>query len=259
MVVSRTTPSRQTRAQASPYNLRPVRSSCPSSSSDSSPSSSSTSLSSPRTSGSGSDTDDSLHHDVRATRFAISKVTDFLEKHVTKERSDFSKEKAKLVKAKNQAEKDRDAIAATLANLKKDIDKFIASKDEAITCSICTMCMERLFTIVECNHTFCYDCLRQWFQSSLSEQLKYRDVPEEHAHPPYTAQTLEFLFQQAFIHVLLYKCPLCRSSVRKRPVEVPLLKDLVAVISTTLGPPKEPAIVNPHLEDDDIWAGVFRA
>jgi len=91
----------------------------------------------------------------------------------------------------------------------------------------------------------------------LEEQLQGRNVPD-HLRPPLDNDKLEALFEGSFIFILMYRCPLCKASIRERPTEHLILRDLSAQLFEAIGYPSdyaEKGFVVP--EDGDIWSGVF--
>ena len=62
--------------------------------------------------------------------------------------------------------------------------------EKELTCSICTDLLYQPLTLLDCLHTFCGSCLKEWFTSQASR-----------AHPVHTSNP--------------YTCPSCRSSVRE--------------------------------------------
>lgn len=91
----------------------------------------------------------------------------------------------------------------------------------------------------------------------LQEQLRGRNVPD-HLMPPLDNYKLEALFDEHFIFILTYHCPLCNAFIRKRPKEHFALRDLAAQLFEAIGYPDdyaEKGFVVP--EDGDVWSGVF--
>ena len=61
--------------------------------------------------------------------------------------------------------------------------------EKELTCSICTDLLYQPLTLLDCLHTFCGSCLKEWFTSQAARA-------SAHTSNPYT-------------------CPSCRSSVRE--------------------------------------------
>ncbi|KAH7906908.1 hypothetical protein BJ138DRAFT_1161518 [Hygrophoropsis aurantiaca] len=250
--------TRSTRSsKAKPYNLRSASSPSSRTSSGSSASSVSAGFSEP-SSPTSSSSSTSESGEAKLTRLHVTRIMAFLENELKRERSEFLEQKAQFLEEKEVLIREKRSAEAEVAALRQQRDTLVAARDETLTCSVCHQCMERPFTIVECHHSFCFSCLRGWWQTSISRQLRWRTVPEELRNPPYTAATINALFGGGFIHILLHTCPLCRGSVSERPVEIPLLRDLVQTISATHPPAAGVVPAHPQLEEADIWAGVFR-
>jgi hypothetical protein len=67
--------------------------------------------------------------------------------------------------------------------------------EKEFTCSICTEILYRPLTLLDCLHTFCGGCLKQWF--SFQKAAIERKMSEERRAP-----------------AILYTCPSCRAEVR---------------------------------------------
>ena len=91
----------------------------------------------------------------------------------------------------------------------------------------------------DCGHTFCQPCLRDWFNTSLTQFLATNPHLRHMQALPQAA-----LYQQA-PH---YTCPTCRTTVKSSPVEVFALKALVRTIATAAGEssPKKPPAAAQH-------------
>ncbi|KAK0815880.1 hypothetical protein LTR59_000253 [Friedmanniomyces endolithicus] len=63
--------------------------------------------------------------------------------------------------------------------------------EKELTCSICTDILYQPLTLLDCLHTFCGSCLKEWFASQAASTLR---TTRPSAHP--------------------YTCPSCRDSVR---------------------------------------------
>ena len=116
-----------------------------------------------------------------------------------------------------------------------------------------------MHSLRECGHFFCYSCLRRWFQQCLSEQVSYRNVPEDLRSPPYTAADFARFFKEKHIFVLLYRCPLCGVSVSKQPIQMHCLRELVEASFIAFRPPDELTETHPHLNDPNaLWVDTFQ-
>ncbi|TBU47281.1 hypothetical protein BD309DRAFT_998473 [Dichomitus squalens] len=136
-------------------------------------------------------------------------------------------------------------------------DKVLSAIEEHVSCEVCTLKMWNPFTLA-CGHTFCKDCLQDWFSTAHMQHLT--------ANPTYDPQRLIPLHLRAALarHDLAapqrrhiereialitastshpqYSCPTCRVLVRAKPAENFVVKHLVRTIAAAQGesPPKEP-------------------
>ncbi|KAI0329184.1 hypothetical protein GY45DRAFT_1371745 [Cubamyces sp. BRFM 1775] len=174
-------------------------------------------------------------------------------------------------------------------------DKFLSTVDEHVTCEICTMKMWQPYTYVpsllptvtpgltpgaidfarlSCGHTFCRDCLQDWFNTALVQHMA--------THPQYNPQVVPTHWRAALARPDLspiarrqiereigmimeatpqptYSCPTCRLEIRNRPAENFVVKHLVRTVAGVQGEscPKEdppPRIGRPL---DGPWDGFF--
>ncbi|KAH7919000.1 hypothetical protein BV22DRAFT_1051363 [Leucogyrophana mollusca] len=147
-----------------------------------------------------------------------------------------------------------------VANKIKQEARFsmISLRDEALRCGICHFVCMRPFTTT-CGHSFCYMCLRDWFQRTIANQLsRRRGVPARLRSPPYTDEDLQYMYRWSYILVPMYNCPTCRGRVKEKPSQCTALKMLMNGVKETFGEvePSEAGI--PHsCPDADLWRGVF--
>ncbi|KAI0661186.1 hypothetical protein C8Q70DRAFT_1052293 [Cubamyces menziesii] len=155
-------------------------------------------------------------------------------------------------------------------------DKFLSTVDEHVTCEICTMKMWQPYTL-SCGHTFCRDCLQDWFNTALVQHMT--------THPQYNPQTVvpphwrAALARPDLSHIArrqiereidmimeatpqpAYSCPTCRLEIRNKPAENFVVKHIVRTVAGVQGEscPKEdppPRIGRPL---DGPWDGFFPA
>lgn len=72
-------------------------------------------------------------------------------------------------------------------------DFALASFEKELECSICTEILYQPLTILNCLHTFCGSCLKEWFHHQHRKASSSRSSPSS-ANP--------------------YSCPTCRAEVR---------------------------------------------
>ena len=81
---------------------------------------------------------------------------------------------------------------------------LITSFKDSLTCQICVDLMYKPFTLAPCGHIACYSCLVGWFKSNVPED----EFGPESVHRKKT-------------------CPHCRSTIRDRPIENFVIKEMV--------------------------------
>lgn len=109
----------------------------------------------------------------------------------------------------------------------------------------------------ECTHGFCFPCLRAWFEDKVYERLKDLDLGELEylKKPPYTSDSLKMLRDAGHLGYVNWSCPSCDAYLWRKPKPVTFLTQLVSELSTTLGPPENPAERAP--DGDNCWEGVL--
>ncbi|KAJ7078863.1 hypothetical protein B0H15DRAFT_526990 [Mycena belliarum] len=124
--------------------------------------------------------------------------------------------------------------------------------EDHINCEICTTIMWTPYTLSGCGHTFCLNCLVEWFGTTLAQHMAVHPAWRPTNQPPY------HLLKQGFgahpyIAAMIaqqgpqpeYSCPTCRAPVSTRPVEDYSLKALVRILATSVGessPKKAPVV-----------------
>jgi hypothetical protein len=115
---------------------------------------------------------------------------------------------------------------------------LISSFKDSLTCQICVDLMYKPFTLAPCGHIACYSCLVGWFKSNVPED---EFAPE----PVHRKKT----------------CPHCRSTVRDRPIENFVIKEMVhslvnsGVLEDVTGDLSAMGAVS--AASADPWAGIF--
>ncbi|KAI0633321.1 hypothetical protein C8Q77DRAFT_1114328 [Trametes polyzona] len=153
-------------------------------------------------------------------------------------------------------------------------DQFISAIDEHVSCEICTMKMWNPYTLA-CGHTFCMDCLQDWFSTALAQHMA--------THPHYNPQAsiprhwrdalarpdlsigarrqieLEIRRLSDAIPQPSYSCPTCRVEVRNKPAENFVVKHIVRTVAGAQGEscpkPAPPPRLGHRIEGP--WDGFF--
>ncbi|KAG5636877.1 hypothetical protein H0H81_006538 [Sphagnurus paluster] len=121
---------------------------------------------------------------------------------------------------------------------------------QALTCQICLDLLHKPFALAPCGHVVCHGCLVQWFTAPdpthpLQEALP--GAPGAHSHVRKKK-----------------KCPICRTQITERPVEVYGVKSMVAgIVRSGLvelpAPPPDPSSSDgPEGSAPDPWQNIFR-
>ncbi|KIK20955.1 hypothetical protein PISMIDRAFT_12589 [Pisolithus microcarpus 441] len=121
-------------------------------------------------------------------------------------------------------------------------------------------CKSSEMPVVECGHTFCYDCLRKWFHRCLLEQVGWRDIPTHLKEAPMMAAKLKELFEEKYIYMAWYTCPAitCRVSVERKSIKVDIAKHMIGAVNSTLGVPTCQVNSNSLLPHPaNVWADIF--
>ncbi|KAH7908132.1 hypothetical protein BJ138DRAFT_1116128 [Hygrophoropsis aurantiaca] len=151
--------TRSSRSRSSPYSLRSLSSST--SSSPTSPSSTS---------------DAEIRRRLKLELYRCQKETQIIQSDVAQAKKDLE-----------AAETARSAATANLNIARTAIEQFVNVRDNLLLCSVCQEVMKRPFTLIECSHSFCHGCLRNWFQTLVAKQLRWaEDVPVGLLDTPYT-------------------------------------------------------------------------
>ncbi|KAG1848584.1 hypothetical protein C8R48DRAFT_778799 [Suillus tomentosus] len=178
-----------------------------------------------------------LRVEVKITHEAVSKIGTLLSADVIQLRKEVAKAKREIKKA--SAERD---------NVTAAHQSFLRTTDVVLQCSICQVVIERPFTL-ECNHTFCYHCLVKSFHNRIRARLSdcaNERLPkrfQDHLAPFTTAEVKELCDGPgAIIPGRFYICPTCPAYVGKPPayvgkppVEIPLLREVVDIITGAHG------------------------
>ncbi|KAI9068064.1 hypothetical protein FKP32DRAFT_1663933 [Trametes sanguinea] len=153
-------------------------------------------------------------------------------------------------------------------------DKFLSTVDDHVSCEICTMKMWHPYTL-PCGHTFCRDCLQDWFSTALAQhmaanpQFNPQGIVPHHWRAALARQDLSIHARRQIereISMLMdatpqpiYTCPTCRLEVRNRPAENFVVKHLVRTVAGVQGEtcPKEDPPPRLGQRVEGPWDGFF--
>lgn len=110
--------------------------------------------------------------------------------------------------------------------LKKKNDQLGKIRD-VLQCQICLDVLQNPWVLNPCGHSSCQSCLQNWFTTQNSDD----DQPEDYFRPK--------------------TCPTCRESIRTRPTQAFVIKDILEALGCVdLTGATSPAT-------DDPWDGIF--
>ncbi|KAH7904638.1 hypothetical protein BJ138DRAFT_1236464 [Hygrophoropsis aurantiaca] len=151
-----------------------------------------------------------------------------------------------------KAQEEKDELAYTLVK-----NEVLIVRDEALQCVVCTQVCSHPFT-TSCGHSFCYDCLKGWFQSIIAMAARdIRGVPLRLQEPPYTDADLLWLYNKFPDFSPEFSCPICRGIVKERPSPSVALIDLMEGVEKLFGGVRENAGTPHSCAASDLWKGVF--
>ncbi|CAG2181395.1 unnamed protein product, partial [Oppiella nova] len=64
-----------------------------------------------------------------------------------------------------------------------EVEKFVTKIDDELKCSICYGVLENPVQIVDCEHTFCLNCIQEWVRRTPKCPIDRRDITSESLKP----------------------------------------------------------------------------
>ncbi|KAG2744849.1 hypothetical protein P692DRAFT_20742941 [Suillus brevipes Sb2] len=125
---------------------------------------------------------------------------------------------------------------------------LLQAADEALQCPVCHSVIDKPFTRVNLilNRL-------QWREEKLPEKFK------NHLEP-FTKAEVQTLCdgKDSILPGRYYECPMCRGFINDAPIEIPVFRDVVSIISEALGPDVQFADQTKPADPTAPWAVFFR-
>ncbi|KAG6914847.1 hypothetical protein DXG01_014979 [Tephrocybe rancida] len=149
---------------------------------------------------------------------------------------------------------------AQIARLQREIDaqrlllrqhqSHTTQVHQALTCQICLDLLHKPFALAPCGHVVCYPCLVRWFTA-----------PEAAGGPHNLEEDIPGRARTSHSHKKK-NCPICRTTITERPVEVWGIKGMVTGLTRSglveLPAPAPEAEAEPSTStSDDPWRNIF--
>ncbi|PPR00955.1 hypothetical protein CVT24_000262 [Panaeolus cyanescens] len=173
--------------------------------------------------------------------------------------------------------------ASELARLREELARqtslvnrhqnHLNQSQQSLTCQICLDLLHRPYALSPCGHVTCYPCLVRWFTAPRNPNANQAGPSNEAENEQNVDHILDTPAARRGAYVKRSKtCPLCRSVVSERPVEMWTIKSMVAsLVRSGLGdlpvpPPAQPeagpsnSTTGPSggQRDTDPWRNIFR-
>ncbi|KAF9011900.1 hypothetical protein BDQ17DRAFT_1345086 [Cyathus striatus] len=121
----------------------------------------------------------------------------------------------------------------------------LSSLQQSLTCEICLDLLYKPFALSPCGHVACHPCLVRWFTAP---------APGVVQNP--LQRVLNHMRGPGTNHIFKRKtCPVCRTIVQDRPVEVWGLKSMVAALAKSASWRRNPPTGNTN---NDPWHNIFQ-
>ncbi|KAI0788708.1 hypothetical protein C8Q75DRAFT_719030 [Abortiporus biennis] len=161
------------------------------------------------------------------------------EKKIIKQNKEIEKLKRELATAQQSNTQHCQTIEKYKTQTKKS-DEVINAIEGHINCSVCMDLMHKPHGLSPCGHVLCQECLQSWFRAA---------VPDE-----------DEMYDDEAGDFLLYKkktCPVCRSTVRSRPIQLFVIKSIASTLRKVKTVPGSPQRASPVPDEEDPWKGIF--
>ena len=129
------------------------------------------------------------------------------------------------------------------------------------------------FFSLDCGHTFCFNCLQDWFSTILAQHMnthpEYNPTPPMHVHyqnalrnpafPRHDRLRIQRELREFHEHIdhPNYTCPSCRVSVKSKPAEAFAVKNIVHVVAESQGEANPRKRNSGKARQEDPWEGFF--
>ncbi|KAF9045476.1 hypothetical protein BJ165DRAFT_1611587 [Panaeolus papilionaceus] len=173
--------------------------------------------------------------------------------------------------------------AAELARLREELARqtsivnrhqnHLNQSQQSLTCQICLDLLHRPYALSPCGHVTCYPCLVRWFTAPRNPNANEPGPSNEAANEHDVDHLLDAPTARRGAYIRRNKtCPLCRTVVSERPVEMWTIKAMVASLVRSglsdlpVPPPTQPEAAASNEttgpggrdRDADPWRNVFR-
>ncbi|VDC03359.1 unnamed protein product [Peniophora sp. CBMAI 1063] len=115
--------------------------------------------------------------------------------------------------------------------------QIVSDVEQSLQCQICIDTLSRPYALSPCGHVLCLACLQDWFR-----------------HAPLSAADMDTSDDEmpSLVH-RTKSCPVCRAKVKERPLQLYMLKAVIAAVDGAREKRESP----PLDLGDDPWEGIF--